>query len=77
MEIITQEHLASNFIKNILVELYKEYEISGLGLDWENPTSFDDYVWNRLQDLGLAVYQQIGEHYGDLDAAIDEVMNDV
>lgn len=74
MEIITQEHLASNFIKSILAELWQEYEMSGLAYDHENGSSFDDFVWNRLQDLGQATYEAIGAKYGDLDGAVNEVM---
>jgi len=74
MKIITQEHLASNLIKNMLDQLYLEYEMSGLAFDHENGSSFDEYVWNRLQDLGQATYEAIGEMYGDLDSAINEVM---
>lgn len=74
MHIITQEHLADNFIKNILAELWQEYEMSGLAHDHENGSSFDDFVWNRLEDLGRTTYEQIGEMYGDLDDAVNEVM---
>lgn len=74
MKIITQEHLASNLVKRILAELWQKYEMSGLAHDHENGSSFDDFVWNRLQDLGQATYEAIGEMYGDLDGAVNEMM---
>ena len=72
MQIITQESLAETFIKNILATLFETYSSSKV--DHENATSFDEYVWERLSELGHATYEQIGEMYGDLDGAINEVM---
>jgi hypothetical protein len=72
MEIITQEHLASNFIKRILAELWAEY-INDKDAH-ESGMSFDLHVWTGLQELGDATYKAIGEMYGDLDDAISEVM---
>lgn len=72
MEIITQEHLASNFIKNILAELWQEFVNDKEA--HESCMTFDMYVWNSLQDLGQATYEAIGAKYGDLDSAINEVM---
>ena len=72
--IITQEHLAETLVKAILQPLYDEYLQSGLGLDRENGSSFDEFVWNRLGDLGQAAYEAIGDKYGDLDEAAKEIM---
>lgn len=72
MEIITQEHLASNFIKIILAELWQEFVNDKEA--HEAAQTFDDWMYERLADLGEAVYRAIGEHYGDLDSAIEEVM---
>lgn len=72
--IITESHLVDPFVKRILTELYSDYERSGLTYDHENGSSFDEYVWIRLKELGQATYEAIGEQYGDLDEAINEVM---
>ena len=71
MEIITQESLASNFIKNVLADLYAEYTNDKEA--HEDCKSFDEYVWDCLEDLGRAAYEQIGSMYGDLDDAVNEV----
>lgn len=72
MEIITQESLAKNLVKRILADLYAEYT-SDLEAH-ENAQTFDDWMYERLADLGEAAYHEIGEMYGDLDDAIKEVM---
>lgn len=72
MEIITQEHLADNFIKNILAELWQDYTNDKHAHD--ECIMFDEYVRNRLRDLGQATYEVVGEMYGDLDGAVSEVM---
>lgn len=72
METITQEHLASNLVKRILSELWAEYEQYLFA--HEEATSFDMYVWSRLEDFGRITYEAIGEMYGDLDGAVNEVM---
>lgn len=72
MQVITQESLAETFIKNILATLFETYSSSKA--DHENATSFDEYVWERLSELGHATYEQIGEMYGDLDDAVDRLL---
>jgi len=65
MQIITQEMLAENFIKNVLFGLWAEY-INDKGAH-EAGLSFDSFVWLRLSELGQAMYESIGKMYGDLD----------
>jgi hypothetical protein len=72
MEIITQEHLASNLVKSILAELWQQHTNDKEA--HESAQDFDDWVYERLADLGEAAYHEIGEMYGDLDGAINEVM---
>lgn len=73
MEIITTEGLASNLVKGILAELWQEFVNDKEA--HESCITFDEYVWtHNLVSLGEAAYQAIGEMYGDLDDAINEVM---
>lgn len=72
MEPITQESLASNLVKRILADLWAEYANDKEA--HEEAQSFDSWVWEDLHDLGEKTYEAIGEMYGDLDDAIDEVM---
>ena len=69
MQIITTESLTDNFVKNILSELYSEYQNDKKAHD--DAMSFDEWVYERTSELGLITYQLIGEHYGDLDSAIE------
>ena len=71
MNIITKEMLAKTFIKNVLSELYDDFVNDKTA--HENCITFDEYAFNNLDILGLAVYDVIGEMYGDLDNAVDSV----
>lgn len=74
--IITESHLVDPFVKRILTGLFNQYSEHVSNGDWEGQISFDEYVWIRLQELGQATYEAIGEQYGDLDEAINEVSDD-
>lgn len=71
--IITKEHLLKTFMKNILTELYEQYELE---LDGDSDMSFDEWAWENLHSVGELFYQNVGEHYGDFDDALDEVVSD-
>jgi hypothetical protein len=71
MEIITQESLAKNFIKHVLADLWEEYQNDKEA--HKEAQSFDEYVWNQVENLGRAAYEQIGSMYVDLDDAVNEV----
>lgn len=73
MIIITISHLVDPFVKSILAELWQQYTNDKEA--HESCITFDEYVWtHNLVSLGEAAYQAIGEMYGDLDGAINEVM---
>ena len=72
MNIITKEMLVETFIKNVLSELYNDFVNDRVA--HESCITFDEYIYqHRIDDLGLAVYDAIGEMYGDLDDAMDSV----
>lgn len=74
MNIITKESLVEGFVKSILKEMFSEYERYERNIDHAGGISFDEYVFQRLNELGQATYNAIGELYGDCDDAINEVM---
>ena len=70
MEIITKEHLAKTFIKNIVTEFLKEESVQDV---LEISGSVDQAAWDNFSLLGKIVYDLIGEMYGDFDAVVDEM----
>ncbi len=72
MDIITKEHLAETFIKNIFADLHSDYTelITATG----SKLTFDEFVYSRLADLGEAVYTLIGSKYGNCDNMAQAVM---
>lgn len=72
MNIIAKEMLVENFIKNVLSKLYDDFASDKVA--HESCITFDEYVYqHRIDDLGLAVYDAIGEIHGDLDDAMESV----
>ena len=69
--IITKEMLAETLVKRILANLWVEYTNDKMA--HEDAISFDEWVWERLDNLGEATYEAIGEMYVDLDDAIKAV----
>lgn len=74
MNIITKESLVEGFVKRILKEMFSEYERHESNIDNAGGISFDEFVFQRLNELGQATYEAIGDMYGDCDDAINEVM---
>ena len=71
MNIVTKEMLVETFIKNVLSGIYDAFVNDKFA--HENCITFDEYVYDRTGELGLAVYDTIGEMYGDLDEAMENV----
>ncbi len=67
--IITKEALAETLVSRILGDLYAEYANDKEA--HESAQTFDDWMYERLNELGEAAYHVIGDMYGDLDEAIE------
>jgi hypothetical protein len=70
MNIITKEHLAATLIQEVLEKFNTE------SLPYKNSDeTLDEYAYRNLADLGLILYDVIGDKYGDLDDALFETAN--
>ena len=74
MNIITTEQLATTLLKEIFEDLYDMWFQAHGGQSLEDVTTFDDWLFSNKELLGNAVYQVIGDRYGDADDMIDEIL---
>lgn len=65
--IITQEHLFTYHLKNIMAGIYMDWVAAGQN------ESFDQYCFDHFQDLGEGLYNEIGASFGDCDDLIEEI----
>jgi len=68
---VTIDQLLETALKEILEPMHEIFirEFA------ERDISFDEYVWNNWSALGNRLYVLIGEHYGDCDDAIKELLS--
>jgi hypothetical protein len=69
MNIITTDQLLQTALTQILAPLYEQYQA-----EVPDGDNFDEWLYNNLSDLGEALYNLIGDEYGDADDAASELL---
>lgn len=67
MNIITKESLYETQLRAILYGVYDDF------LAEQSGVSFDDWLYKNLNLLGEKLYENIGDFYGDANAAAQEL----
>jgi hypothetical protein len=79
MQFNTVESSADYVFKGLLQQLHKNWKKRQTA--WgsrhftpeERAITFDQYLWDNLEELGHAAYEFIGEYFGDADSAADDL----
>lgn len=73
MEFNTIEGQATYVFRALLGNLYLEYLACKNKFGLTGDQTFDQWIYDHLEDLGEIAYEFIGEYFGDCDTAISDL----
>lgn len=77
MEFNTVESNADYVFKALLQQLYKGWKNRQAASRYYTPderaVTFDQYLWDNLDELGQMAYEIIGEYFGDAATAVRDL----